>query len=60
MTTSYHIYFRQEVLFKNLNLEEFTLIWDKLYTSYWKEEITYSCVTENTKDLVATIEESSY
>ena len=29
-------------LFKNLSLEEFTLIWEKLYTSYWKDEITYT------------------
>jgi len=55
MTTNYHIYFRQEVLFKNLTLEEFTLIWDKLYTSYWKEDITYStCYDE------VCIEESSF
>ena len=55
MTQSYHIYFRQEVLFKNLTLEEFTLIWDKLYTSYWKDDITYSvCIDE------VCIEEASY
>ena len=57
---TYHIYFQEKVLFKNLTLEEFTLIWNKLYTSYWREEITYSCVTENTKDYVPTLEESSY
>ena len=42
MTTSYHIYFQEKVLFKNLTLNEFTMIWDKLYTSYWKDDITYA------------------
>ena len=47
MSTSYHIYFQEKVLFKNLTLNEFTLIWDKLYTSYWKEDITYAeCIDE--------------
>mgnify|MGYP005727543907 FL=1 len=47
MSTSYHIYFQEKVLFKNLTLSEFTLIWDKLYTSYWKEDITYAeCVDD--------------
>ena len=46
MSTSYHIYFQEKVLFKNLTLSEFTLI-DKLYTSYWKEDITYAeCVDD--------------
>ena len=42
MTKSYHIYLNNECLFKNLSNEEFDLIWNKLYTSYWKEEITYA------------------
>ncbi len=51
MTQSYHIYFQKECLFKNLNLEEFTLIWEKLYTSYWKDDITYSvCYNEAYED----------
>jgi len=30
-----------------LTLNEFTLIWDKLYTSYWKEDITYAeCIDD--------------
>ena len=41
-TSSYHIYINDKVLFKNLTIEEFELIWKKLYTSYWKEELTYS------------------
>ena len=39
---TYHIYFQEKVLFKNLTLEEFGLISNKLYTSYWKEDITYT------------------
>ena len=39
---TYHIYFRDKVIFKNLTLEEFGLIWNKLYTYYWKEDITYT------------------
>ena len=59
MTKSYHIYLNDKCLFKNLNEEEFNLIWNKLYTSYWREEITYTEV----KDLGvedSTIYESSY
>ena len=52
---TYHIYFRQEVLFKNLTLEEFTLIWNKLYTSYWKEDITYTICDDE-----VCVEEPSY
>tara|TARA_A100000172_G_C3011646_1_gene100054 strand:- start:554 stop:733 length:180 start_codon:yes stop_codon:yes gene_type:complete len=59
MLKSYHIYLNDKCLFKNLNEEEFDIIWNKLYTSYWKEEITYTEV----KDLGvedSTIYESSY
>jgi hypothetical protein len=60
MTKSYHIYLNDKCLFKNLNEEEFNIIWNKLYTSYWKEEITYEEITETPKDYIATLEESSY
>ena len=33
-TKSYHIYLNDKCLFKNLNEEEFHIIWSKLYTSY--------------------------
>ena len=59
MTKSYHIYLNNECLFKNLNNDEFDLIWNKLYTSYWREEITYTEVKEiSVED--STIYESSY
>ena len=45
---TYHIYLEDnKCLFKNLNEEEFKVIWDKIYRSYFKEEITYVEVSEN-------------
>jgi len=56
---TYHIYLNDKCLFKNLNEEEFDIIWNKLYTSYWKEEITYTEVyDQNIED--STIYEHSY
>tara|TARA_R100000773_G_scaffold5753_1_gene6113 strand:+ start:1463 stop:1642 length:180 start_codon:yes stop_codon:yes gene_type:complete len=59
MTKSYHIYLNDKCLFKNLNEEDFSLIWNKLYTSYWREEITYTEVKEMSVE-DSTIYESSY
>ena len=59
MTKSYHIYLNDKCLFKNLNEEEFNVIWNKLYTSYWREEITYTEVHEMSVE-DSTIYESSY
>ena len=56
-TQSYHIYQHAKCLFKNLNEEEFNIIWSKLYTSYWDDELTYTEIT-NEEELM--IEESSY
>ncbi len=58
-TKSYHIYLNDKCLFKNLNEEEFDIIWNKLYTSYWREEITYTEVKEMSVE-DSTIYESSY
>ena len=60
MPKTYHIYMHDKCLFKDLNEEEFNIIWNRLYTSYLTEEVTYVEVTENTKDLVPSLEESSY
>ena len=60
MLKTYHIYMHDKCLFKDLNEDEFNLIWNRLYTSYWTEEVSYVEVTENTKDLVPSLEESSY
>ena len=53
----YHIYLEDKCLFKNVNEEEFNIIWNKLYTSYWREEITYSVISETPTKV---FEESSY
>ena len=59
MNKSYHIYLNDKCLFKNLNEEEFDIIWNKLYTSYWKEEITYTEVYDQSMG-DSTIYEHSY
>ena len=59
MLKSYHIYLNDKCLFKNLNQDEFDVIWNKLYTSYWREEITYTEVNEMSVE-DSTIYESSY
>ena len=51
-TASYHIYLDDRCLFKNLNEEEFNIIWNKIYRSYWKDELTYSvCFDDHMLDL---------
>ncbi len=50
MNDSYHIYFKGEILFKNLNKDEFEFVWGKLYTSYinaLNKELTYELIREN-------------
>ena len=56
-TKSYHIYLNEKCLFKNLNEEEFNIIWSKLYTSYWDDDLTYTEITNENESIV---EESSY
>ena len=53
----YHIYLEDKCLFKNLNEEEFEVIWNKIYRSYFTEDITYTEVNETP---TAVFEESSY
>ena len=50
MNDSYHIYFKGEILFKNLSKDEFEFVWSKLYTSYinaLNKELTYELISEN-------------
>ena len=54
---AYHIYLEDKCLFKNLNEEEFEIIWGRIYKSYFTEDITYVEVNESP---VAVFEESSY
>ena len=57
MFDTYHIYFKGEILFKNLSKDEFEFVWDKLYTSYinaLSEELTFEIISENS------VKESAY
>lgn len=50
MNDSYHIYFKGEILFKNLSKDEFEFVWAKLYTSYinaLNKELTYELISDN-------------
>ncbi len=38
---TYHIYLQEKCLFKDLNEEEFDIIWGRIYKSYFKDELTY-------------------
>ena len=62
MIDSYHIYFKGEVLFKNLSKDDFEFVWEKLYTSYinaLNDEITYEIISEkSTKDSCYNLEPS--
>jgi len=47
---SYHIYFKGEIIFKNLSKDEFEFVCGKLYTSYinaLNKELTYELVSES-------------
>ena len=41
---TYHIYLHEQCLFKDLNEEEFDIIWGRIYKSYFTDEITYEKV----------------
>ena len=62
MNDSYHIYFKGEILFKNLSKDDFEFVWNKLYTSYINaldEELTYEIISEsNVKDATYSLEPS--
>jgi len=63
MNDSYHIYFKGEILFKNLSKDEFEFVWGKLYTSYinaLNKELTYELISENNILEPAFILEPSY
>ena len=49
MIDYYHIYFKGEIMLKNLIKDYFEFVWDKLYTSYinaLNEELTYEIISE--------------
>ena len=45
--TTYHIYLKDECLFKDLNEWEFNIIWRRIYKSYFTKDLSYSEITEN-------------
>ena len=56
--TTYHIYLEEKCLFKDLNDEEFKVIWGRIYKSYFKDDLTYVAIEEMEKDVI--LNESSY
>ena len=54
---TYHVYLNDRVLFKDLNEHEFNVIWGRLYHSYYKEELTYSEISQEPNEQYI---ESSY
>ena len=62
MFDSYHIYFKGEILFKNLSKDDFEFVWGKLYTSYinaLNDELTFEIISENSlKESVHNLEPS--
>ena len=49
MQNTYHIYLKDRCLFKDLDEEEFKVIWGRLYRSYW-DDLTYSEVSVITNE----------
>ena len=63
MIDSYHIYYKGEILFKNLSKDDFEFVWGKLYTSYINaldEELTYEIISENNTKVASYALEPSY
>ena len=46
MSNTYHIYLRDEVLFKDLDEREFKVIWGRLFHSYYRDELTYTEISQ--------------
>ena len=46
MSKKYHVYLNNQVLFKDLSDWEFEVIWGRLYHSYYKEELTYTEISQ--------------
>ena len=45
-TMTYHIYLEDKCLFKDLNQEEFDIIWGRIYRSYLQSPSPTRCVKE--------------
>ena len=59
-TKTYHIYFKQECLFKDLNEEEFDIIWSRIYRSYFTEDITFTSIESDNTTFSEMLSEGSY
>ena len=59
-TKTYHIYFKQECLFKDLDEEEFELIWGRIYRSYFTEDITFTSIESDNTTFSEMLSEGSY
>jgi len=57
---TYHIYLRGECLFKDLDDYEFGIIWDRIYKSYFKDELEYEEIEVNSKDIKSLLNDASY
>jgi len=43
---TYHIYLKNNCLFKDLTEWEFNIIWRRIYKSYFTEDLTYEKLSE--------------
>ena len=59
-TKTYHIYFNQECLFKDLNEDEFDIIWSRIYRSYFTEDITFTSIESDNTTFSEMLSEGSY
>ena len=57
MSKTYHVYLDDRCLFKNLDEEEFKVVWGRLYHSYW-DGLTYAEMAE--EDRTEAYAEHSY
>ena len=45
---TYHIYYEDKCLFKNLSEEDFNFIWDKIYLSYHTVSLSFAtCIGDD-------------
>ena len=45
-TKTYHIYLKEDCLFKDLNQGEFDIIWGRIYRSYFQKDLSYACIED--------------
>ena len=60
MNSTYHIYLRDECLFKDLDEYEFKIIWGRIYQSYYKDEISYEEIVYDDNDTKDLLQDASY